>query len=151
MLTSSYYPQGNWIVERSHWTIGNMIRAQLAHRDDKDWMDVLPGVMLMLNEMDQGNHVYSASQIMWGQEMNLPADLLYTQGNSGKGDKRNYVKNLGKELRELRRRVTPFNQATRQPSANPFQGGDLILIFLQQMDKTHKLSPRWRGLFKSQK
>ena len=41
MLTSPYYPQGNGIVERSHWTIGNMIQAQLAYRDDKDWVDVL--------------------------------------------------------------------------------------------------------------
>ena len=106
-----------------------MIRAQLAHRDDRDWVDVLPGEMLMFNEMYQENHGYLASQIMWGQGMNLPADLLYIQRDSGKGDRSNYVKNLGKELHGLRRRVTPFNQSTRQPVANPFPEGDLILIF----------------------
>ena len=147
-LTSPYYCQRNGIVERSHWTIGNMIRAQLAHRGDKDWVDVLPGVMLMLNKMDQENHGYSASKIMLGQGMNLPADLLYTQGDSGRGDRSKYVKNLGKELREVRRRVTPFNQATRQPAANPFQEGDLTLIYQQPMEKTHKQSPRWRGPFR---
>ena len=63
-LTFPYYPQGNGTVEWSHRTIGNMIRAQLAHRDDRDWVDVLPGVMLMFNKMDQENHGYSASQIM---------------------------------------------------------------------------------------
>ena len=78
--------------------------------------------------------------------MNIPADLLYTQQNSGKGDRCNYVKNLGKELREVRKRVTPFNPATRQPSSNPVQEGELI--YQQQMDKTHKLSLRWRGPFK---
>ena len=52
--------------------------------------------------------------------MNLPADLLYTKGNLGKGDRSIYVKNLGKELRKVRRRVAPFNRATRPPSANPF-------------------------------
>ena len=62
-----YYPQGNGIVEWSHRTIGNMTRSQLAHRDDRDWVDVLPGVMLMLNEMDQENHGYSASKITWGK------------------------------------------------------------------------------------
>ena len=80
--------------------------------------------------------------------MNLPADLLYTQGDSGRGDRSKYVKNLGKELREVRRRVTPFNQATHQPAANSFQLGDLVLIYQQQMEKTHRLSPRWRGPFK---
>ena len=96
MLTSLYYPQGNGIVEQSHRTIGNMIRAQLSHRDDRDWVDVLPGVMLMFNEMTQENHGYPASQVMWGQGMNLPVDLLYTQGDSGNRDRGKYVKDLGK-------------------------------------------------------
>ena len=40
----------------------------------------------------------------------------------------------------------PFNQAKCQPTVNPFQEGDLILIYQQQMKKkTHKLSPRWQG------
>ena len=77
MLTSPYYSQGNGIVEWSHRTIGNMIHAQSAHRGDRDWVDVLPRVILMFNEMDQENHGYLASKIMWGQGMNLPADLLY--------------------------------------------------------------------------
>ena len=41
----------------------------------------------------------------------------------------------------------PFNQAAKRPLANPFKEGDLILIYQQQMEKTHKLSPRWRGPF----
>ena len=135
MLISPYYPQRNGIVEWSLRTTGNMIQAQLAHRDDRGGVVVLPGVMLMFNEMDQGNHGYSASKIMWGQEMSLPADLLYTQGDSGRGDRSKYVKNPGKELREVTRRVTPFNQVTCQPVANPFQEGDLILIYQQQMEK----------------
>ena len=58
------------------------------------------------------------------------------------------MKNLGKELRQVRRRVTPFNQATHHPSSNPFQEGDFILIYQQQMEKTYKLSPRWKIPFK---
>ena len=64
LLTSHYYPQGNGIVERSHRTIGNMIQAQLANRDDNDWVDVLPRIMLLFNEMEEGNNGHSASQIM---------------------------------------------------------------------------------------
>ena len=148
LLTSPYYPQGNGIMERSHRTVGNMVRAQLANRDGIDWVDALPGVMLLLNEMEQDNHGYSASQIMWGQGMNLPADLIYTAENSGKGDRSKYVKDLEKELREARKRVAPFSQAASRPLAKSFREGDLILIYQQQMEKTHKLSPRWRGPLK---
>ena len=78
--------------------------------------------------------------------MNLPTDLIYTPENSGEGDRRKYVKDLGRELREVRKRVAPFDQAASRPLANPFQEGDLILIYQQQMKKktkTHKLSPHW--------
>ena len=78
LLTSPYYLQGNGIIERSHRTVGNMVWAQLAHRDDRDWVDVLPWVMLVYNEMEQENHGYTASQIMWGKNMNLPLDLIHT-------------------------------------------------------------------------
>ena len=64
ILTSPYYPQGNGIIERSHHTVGNMVQAQLAHRDDREWVDALPGIMLIYNEMEQENHGYTASQIM---------------------------------------------------------------------------------------
>ena len=84
MLTSSYYPQGNGIVERSHRTVNNMIRAHLVNRDDRDWVDVLPGVILAYNEMEQGQHGYSALQVMWGQGMNLPTDLLHGTSSVGR-------------------------------------------------------------------
>ena len=61
VLTFPYYPQGNGIIEQSHRTVGNMVRAQLGHRDDHEWMDVLPGIMLMYNEMEQESHGYMAS------------------------------------------------------------------------------------------
>ena len=76
VLTSPYYPQDNVIVERSHRTVSNMICAHLVNRDDRGWVDVLPGVMLAYNEMEQGQYGYSASQVMLGQGMNLPTDLL---------------------------------------------------------------------------
>ena len=43
VLTSSYYPQGNGIVERSHRTIHNMLRAHLVNRENENWVDLLPG------------------------------------------------------------------------------------------------------------
>ena len=72
-----------------------MVRAQLGHRDDCEWVDVLPGIILMYNEMEQENHGYTASQIMWGKNMNLPTDLIHTLGNVGNSNPSGYAKNLG--------------------------------------------------------
>ena len=79
-----------------------MMRAQLDRRDDRKRVDVLPGIMLMCNEMEQENHGYMASQIMWGMNMNLPTDLIHAPGNVGKSNPSGYAKNLGKKLREIR-------------------------------------------------
>ena len=43
--------------------------------------------------------------------------------------------------------MAPCNRAATRPMTNRFKEGDLILIHQQQMEKTHKLSPRWRGRF----
>ena len=95
-LTSPYYPQGNGIIEQNHRTAGNMVKAQLGHCDDRDWVNVSSGIMLMYNAMEQENHGYTASQIMSGKIMNLPTDLIHTPGNVGKSNPSGYAKDLGK-------------------------------------------------------
>ena len=92
--------------------------------------------MLMYNEMEQENHGYTASQIMRGKNMNLPTSLIHIPGNVGKSNQSGYVKNLGKELREIRKQMVSFNRAAKRPLANPFKEGDLILIYQQQIEKT---------------
>ena len=107
--------------------------------------------MLAFNEMEQGQHGYSASQMMWGQSMSFIADLSHGI-ESGKGqDQHQFVKNVGKELRETWEKVRTFNQNQEKVAINPFKEGDRILIHEQPMKRTHKLSPRWCGPFKVNK
>ena len=147
VLTSPYYPQGNGIVERSHRTIHNLLRAHLSSEDDDNWVDLLPGVMLTFNEMTQDHHGFTASQILWGQSMNLPVDLIHGEPAKGSQDTGGYVKDLQKRLQEIRHTVAPFNRQQEKAKENPFQVGELVLIFQQPMERDHKLSPKWRGPF----
>ena len=93
-----------------------MIHSHLVLRGDLDWVDVLPGIMLMSNEMEQGQHGYSASKVMWEQGIDLPADLLYMTRSVGESGKHLFVQNLGRELREVREKVVPFNQNKQKSS-----------------------------------
>ena len=147
VLTPPYYPQGNGIVERSHRTIHNLLRAHLSRREDEDWVDLLPGVMLTFNEMTQDQHGFTASQILWGQGMNLPVDLTQRRPAEGKPDNGGYVRDLRKRLNDIRRSVAPFNKQGEEKRENPFKVGELILIFQQPMERDHKLSLKWRGPF----
>ena len=125
--------------------MSNIIHVRLVNHNDHDWDDVLPGVMLMYNEMEQGQHGYSASQVMWGQSMNLPTDLLHGPSSIGESDKHRFIQNLGREPREVREKVTPFNRNQEKVAKNPFQEGEFILVHHQPMERTHKLSLWWRG------
>ena len=110
VLISPYYPQGNGIMDRSHRTIHNMLRAHLVNREDENWVDLLPGVMLTFNEMTQDQHGLTASQILWGQGMNLPVDLTHGRAAEGDQDIGGYVRGLQEHLRDIRRSVAPSNK-----------------------------------------
>ena len=94
VLTSPYYPQGNGIVERSHRTIHNLLRAHLSIQDDENWVELLPGVMLTFNEKTQDQHGFITLQILWGQSMSLPIDLTHGRPAEGMRDAGGYVKDL---------------------------------------------------------
>ena len=111
-----------------------MLRAHLVNREDENWVDLLPGVMLTFNEMTQDQHGFTASQILWEQGMNLPVDLTHGRAVEGDQDIGGYARRLQKHLRDIRRSVAPFNKQKRERLENPFKVGELILIFL------------WRGI-----
>ena len=79
--------------------------------------------------------------------MNLLADLTHRRAVEGDQDIGGYVRGLQKCFRDIRRSVAPFNKQKRERRENPFKVGELILIFQQPMERDHKLSPKWRGLF----
>ena len=139
--------QGNGIVERSHRTIHNKLRAHLSSQEDENWVDLLPGVMLTFNEMTQDQHGSTASQILWGQGMNLPVDLTHGRPAGGHQDIGGYVKDLRKHLNDIRRSVAPYNKQKGEKRENPFKIGELILIFQQPMERDVKLSHKWRDPF----
>ena len=122
-----------------------MLRAHLVNREGENWVDLLLGVMLTFNEMTQDQHGFTASQILWGQGMNLPVDLTHGRAVEGDQDIGGYVRGLQEHLRDIRRSVAPFNKQKGERRESPFKVGEFILIFQQPMERDHKLSPKWRG------
>ena len=114
-------------------------------KDDDSWVNLLPRVMLTFNEVTQDHHGFTASQILWGQSMNLPVDLEYGEPAKGSRDTGGYVKELPQRLQEIRRTVVPFNRQQERKKENLFKVRELVLIFQQPMERDHKLPPKWRG------
>ena len=142
-LTSPYYPQGNAIIERMHRTLGNMIRAKLVGRNEKDWPLLIPGVMIAMNEAPHEQHGYTPNEIIHGHEVRIPADLIWPS-EACEETLTEYVGRIKKKLAKIRRVVQPLNQKAGT-GTNPFAAGDRVLIAKRKIDKDNKFEANWKG------
>ena len=146
-LTSPYYPQGNSVIERSHRTLSNMIRTMLLERKGEDWSTLLPTVMLYMNSMSQEKTGVSACEVLFGHNPNLPSDISYTPVTSLSNDREGYVKQLKRDLQDIRQKLSRILGHERDQSNNPFSVGDKVIIALLPHENTPKFMPKWKGPF----
>ena len=146
LLTSPYHPEGNFINERSHRTINNMLRARLLDGvPSRTWVDKIPGIMLALNDMAHEPHGFSASMVATGREPTLPPDL---EGDACASpaleDPTSYVETVKKSLTLTHQQMT---QPPAPVATNPYREGCLIFTMTTPPERTNKLAPRWKGPF----
>ena len=144
-LTSPYYPQGNSVIERSHRTLNNMLRTMLLEKKGRDWSSLLPSVMLYMNSMIQEKTGVSACEILFGRNPNLPSDISFTPITSLSNDRKGYVKQLKRDLQDIRQKLgRVLNQNTDQ-SSNPFAVGEKVIIAVLPHENANKLMAKWKG------
>ena len=129
LLTSPYHPEGNFINERSHRTINNMLRARLLDgASSRAWVEKIPGIMLALNTMTHEPHGFSASMIAIGREPTLPPDLQNDACVSPSlDDPTAYVEMLRQRLSLTDQQLTP---PPTPAASNPYQEGSLIFVLI---------------------
>ena len=119
LQTSPYYPQMNTVVERSHRTLRNMLRTMLLEKRHKSWSTLLPTAMLYINNMIQEHCSYSACEILFGNKPNLPSDLSFSPASAVQEDREGYVKQLKKELGEIRGKLNRSLGQQKNKKENP--------------------------------
>lgn len=68
--SSPYHSQENSVVERSHHTVNNLVRATLI----EDNSDMLQAVQLTMNSAEHSSHTFSPAQLILGTNMCFPID-----------------------------------------------------------------------------
>ena len=74
-----YYPQANGMIERSHQSIKNSIKAKLVEMGDKyqtNWINYLPWVLLGIRSAFNQNLGTSSLEMTVGKHVQLPGTLL---------------------------------------------------------------------------
>ena len=143
-LSSPYYPQGNSVIERSHKTLSNMLRTMLLEKRGRDWSSLLPSVMLYMNSMIQEKTGVSACEILFGHNPNLPSDISFTPVTSLSNDRECYVKQLKRDLKDIRQKLSRVLGQDSDQSDNPFSVGDKVIIVILPHENANKLMAKWK-------
>ena len=62
-------------------------------------------------------------------------------------DREGYVKQLKRDLQDIRQKLSRILGHDRDQSINPFSVGDKVIIALLPQENTHKFMPKWKGPF----
>ena len=146
-LTSPYYPQGNSVIERCHRTLSNMLRTMVLEKKVRNWSFLLPSVMLYMNSMSQEKTGVSACEILFGNNPNLPSDISHTPVTSLSNDREGYVKQLKRDLKDIRQKLSRVLGQDLDQSDNPFAVGDKVIIAILPHENANKLMAKWKGPF----
>jgi len=76
LRTSAYHPSCNAACERMHRTLNTLLGKVVSERQN-DWDNHLPYVAAALRASRSESTGYSANFLMFGREVNTPADIAY--------------------------------------------------------------------------
>ena len=146
-MASPYYLQGNAVIERSHRTLNNMLQTMLLEKKGQGWSTLLPSIMLYMNSMIQEQTGVSACEILFGQNPNLPSDLSSAPATPVMEDREGYVKQLKRELGDIRAKLSRILGQERNQEENPFSVGERVVITILPRENRNKLLAKWKGPF----
>ena len=103
--------------------------------------------MLYMNSMIQEQTGVSACEILFGQNPNLPSDLSFALAIPVMEDREGYVKQLKRELGDIRAKLSRILGQDRNQEENPFSVGERVVITILPRENRNKLLAKWKGPF----
>ena len=119
----------------------------LLEKKQGEWSSLLPSAMLYMNSMIQERTGVSASEILFGRSPNLPSDISFTPVTSLSDDREGYVKQLKRDLQDIRRKFSRVLGQNANQSENPFSVGEKIIVAILPHERADKLMAKWTGPF----
>ena len=124
-----------------------MLRTMLLKKKGQGWSILLPSIMLYMNSMIQEQTGVSACEILFGQNPNLPSDLSFAPAVSVMEDQEGYVKQLKRELGDIRAKLSRILGQEKNQEENPFSVGERVIITILPRENRNKLLAKWKGPF----
>ncbi|GFX38675.1 retrovirus-related Pol polyprotein from transposon 412 [Trichonephila clavipes] len=98
--TTALHPQSDGMVERFNWTILNSL-SLLVSSNQQDWDKKLPFFLLAYRSAVHETTGYSPSQILFGRDLRLPADILFSRTPDAPLAPEEYIEKLQARMEEM--------------------------------------------------
>ena len=100
-----------------------------------------------MNSMIQEKTGVSAGEILFGRSPNLPSDISFTPITSLSDDREGYVKQLKRDLQDIRQKLSRVLGQNANQSENPFSVGEKVIVAILPHERADKLMAKWKGPF----
>ena len=142
LWTTSYHPQMNRLVERSHQMIMHMI-GKLGEDKKADWLSHLAEIAHAYNATQSGVTVYSPHYLMFGWWPRLPVDFIFPTIGSNKAPMREATtRSVDMYIASVRDRL----RSTPAGGAGPINHGSMLTeTVLWQKNRCSELETWWPG------
>ncbi|GFX71364.1 hypothetical protein TNCV_2453751 [Trichonephila clavipes] len=151
--TTALYPQSDGMVERFNRTILNSL-SLLVSRNQQDWDEKLPFFLLAYRSSVRETTGYSPSQMLFGIDLRLPADLRFSRPPDAPLAPEEYIEKLQAQMAEMhhlaRERIGMASEKMKtrydaRATGHDFRGGDKVWLWNPKRRKglSPKLQTNW--------
>lgn len=128
--TTPYHPASNGKIERWHRSLKTAIKYTLSDR----WVDELPTILLGLRTSIIRDLKTSPSEMVYGQELRLPSDILDPPVNIADTDV--FLSNLRKTILNVKPTQTPNHGSRRNLFIHPdLYSCDFVFLRIDRVKK----------------
>ncbi|GFT33076.1 retrovirus-related Pol polyprotein from transposon 412 [Trichonephila clavipes] len=159
--TTALHPLSNGIVERFNRTILNSL-SLLVSSNQQDWDKKLPFFLLAYRSAVHETTGYSPSQMLFGRDLRLPADLLLSRPPDAPLVTEEYVEKLQARMEEIYHLAREIIGLTSEKmkteydaraTGHDFHEGDKVWLWNPKRRKvlSPKLQINWEGPYSPKK